>query len=127
MINVGINQVSALLRLPYGPFKKESPRRIGEAQDLALSAMREVIAIARAEHIDLGEQDIEKWHNSMVNLDDSGYTSMCQDVRGGRKTEVEIFGLAVMEYGKKHNISTPVNEVLYRALRAIEQSYPAKK
>jgi 2-dehydropantoate 2-reductase len=123
MINVGINQVSALLRLPYGPFKINSPRGLKEVQDLTWSAMGEVIAIANAEHIDLGEQDIEKWRQSMLKLDDSGYTSMCQDVRAGRKTEVEIFGLVVMEYGKKHHIPTPVNEVLYRAIRGIEQSY----
>jgi ketopantoate reductase len=28
-----------------------------------------------------------------------------------------------MDYGKKHGIATPVNETLYRALRAIEQTY----
>jgi 2-dehydropantoate 2-reductase len=123
MINIGLNQISALLRIPYGPFKKDSPKGVKEVLDLALSAIAEVIAVANAENIDLGEQDIVKWHKSMVNLDDAGYTSMCQDVRAGRKTEVELFGLTVMEYGKKHNIPTPVNEALYRAIRGIEQTY----
>jgi 2-dehydropantoate 2-reductase len=123
MLNVGINQVSALLGLPYGPFKRDSPRRIPEVLELTESAMGELIPIAKAEGIDLGAGDIEKVHQSLVKLDDRGFTSMCQDLRARRKTEVELFGLTVMEYGKKHRIPTPVNEVLYRAIRGLEQSY----
>jgi 2-dehydropantoate 2-reductase len=121
MINVGLNQVSALLMIPYGPFKRDSPRGIREVLELTESAMGEAIAVANAEGIDLGAGDIEKFYQSTANLDDRGFTSMCQDLRARRKTEVELFGLTVMEYGKKHRIPTPVNEVLYRAIRVIEQ------
>jgi 2-dehydropantoate 2-reductase len=123
MANVGANQVSALLRLPYGPLKKDSPLFIPEAQALLESAMREVIAIANAEGISLNDGDIENWNRTVATLNDAGYTSMCQDVLAGRKTEVELFALTVMEYGKKHRVATPVNEALYRALRTIEQTY----
>jgi 2-dehydropantoate 2-reductase len=88
MINVGANQVSALLRLPYGPFKKNSPNSIPEAQALLESAMREVIAISEAEGINLDDRDMENWDKTVAVLSDTGYTSMCQDVLAGRKTEV---------------------------------------
>jgi 2-dehydropantoate 2-reductase len=120
MVNVGANQSSALLRLPYGAFKKDSPLSIPEAREILESAMWEVIPIARAEGISLGEEDIGRWLSTVELLNDQGYTSMCQDVLAGRKTELELFGLTVMEYGKKHHIPTPVNELLYRALRVIE-------
>jgi 2-dehydropantoate 2-reductase len=123
MINAGANQTSALLRLSYRAFKKQSPFVIREAVEILESAMKEVIAVAAAEGISLGEKDIEKWLDNVNLLSDDGYTSMAQDVLAGRKTEVELFGLTVMEYGKKHGIPTPVNEMLYRALRAVEQSY----
>jgi 2-dehydropantoate 2-reductase len=123
MVNVGVNQTSALLRLPYRAFKKQSPFAIREAIDILENAMKEVITVAAAEGIDLGEADIEKWLSSVNSLSDDGYTSMAQDVLAGRKTEAELFGLTVMEYGKKHSIPTPVNETLYLALRVIEQSY----
>jgi 2-dehydropantoate 2-reductase len=123
MINVGLNQVSALLMIPYGPFKRDSPSGIREALELTESAMGEAIAVANAEGVDLGPGDIEKFYQSTAKLDDRGFTSMCQDLRAHRKTEVELFGLTVMEYGKKHRIPTPVNEVLYRAIRGIEQTY----
>jgi 2-dehydropantoate 2-reductase len=124
MVNVGVNQTSALLRLPYRAFKKQSPFVIREAVEILESAMKEVIAVAAAEGISLGEKDIEKWFDNVNLLSDDGYTSMAQDVLAGRKTEAELFGLTVTEYGKKHGVPTPVNETLYRALRAIEQSYP---
>jgi 2-dehydropantoate 2-reductase len=122
MVNVGANQVSALLRLPYGPFKKNSTMSVPEAQALLESAMREVIVISEAEGINLNDGDIENWNKTVATLSDTGYTSMCQDVLAGRKTEVELFALTVMEYGKKHRIATPVNTTLYLALRAIEQT-----
>jgi 2-dehydropantoate 2-reductase len=85
--------------------------------------MREVIAIAAAEGIALDDSDIERWYATVTALNDSGYTSMCQDVLARRKTEAELFGLTVAEYGARHNIPTPVNETLYRALRVVERSY----
>jgi 2-dehydropantoate 2-reductase len=123
MINVGTNQTSALLRLPYGAFKKNYPAAVPEAQEILESAMDEVISIAAAEGIGLDESDKERWYITVAALSDSGYTSMCQDVLARRKTEAELFGLTVMEYGARHGIPTPVNETLYRALRAIERSY----
>ena len=123
MINVGANQSSALLRLPYACFKRDHPRGIADARRLLESAMREVIAIANRLDIDLGEGDIENWYDTLTALNDSGYTSMCQDVLAGRKTEVELFGFTVSELGLKYGIPTPVNTTLAVALRAIEQTY----
>jgi 2-dehydropantoate 2-reductase len=123
MVNVGVNQTSALFRLPYGAFK-QGPHVRPEAREFLESAMNEVILISQAEGINLDKSDIEKWYASMVSMGDTSYTSMCQDVLAGRKTEVELFGLTVMEYGRKHKIPTPVNELLYRAIRAIETARP---
>jgi 2-dehydropantoate 2-reductase len=125
MVNVGVNQTSALLRLPYRAFKRNHPGGIPEAQKILEEAMKELVRVARAEGIGLEEGDIYNWYATVELLSDEAYTSMCQDVFAGRKTEIELFGLTVMEYGKKHRIPTPVNELLYWALRAIETSYGA--
>jgi len=85
--------------------------------------VREVVAVANAEGIDLGEEDVKSWVNTVSVLNPAGFTSMCQDVLAKRKTEVEMFSLTVTELGKKHGIPVPVNETLYRQLRAIEKSY----
>ena len=124
MINVGANQNTAVLRIPYGPvMNKGDPCEIPEARLLVEKTMREVIAVANAEGIDLDDSDIENWYKTVNRLNPRGYTSMCQDVLARRKTELEMFSPALMELAKKHNIPVPVNETLYLQLRAIEAAY----
>lgn len=116
MINVGINQASAVLRAPYGAFQS-----FAEARELMESAMEEVIILARELKIRLTKKDIEEWHSFLSSLAPTGKTSMLQDVEAGRKTEVEIFAGKVVSLGKAHNIPTPVNATLYRILKVTEQ------
>lgn len=119
MMNVGINQTSAILRAPYGVYQKT-----GEARELMLQAAREVIPISRKEGINLTEEDLTRIPGIIDEMAPDGKTSMLQDVEAGRKTEVELFSGTVIKLGKKHGIPTPVNEVLYRMIRVIEQTYP---
>ncbi len=121
MVNVGANQASATLRANYGVLKT-SP----EARALMDSAMREVIAIARAMDVDLGEKDIEEWYKVLEPLNPEGKTSMFQDVEAGRKTEVEMLAGTVIELGKRHGIPTPVNQRFFDELKKIEASSGAK-
>lgn len=116
MINVGINQASAVLRAPYAVF-----HRFREARELMETAMREVIRLAEAAKISLSEQDIQEYYSFLTKVSPDGKTSMLQDVEAKRKTEVEIFAGKVMELGKQYAVPTPVNETLYRILRITEQ------
>jgi len=50
-----------------------------------------------------------------------GKTSMVQDVEAKRKTEVEMFAGRVIELGKTYGIPTPVNEIILRLIKVIEQ------
>lgn len=116
MMNVGVNQTSAILRAPYGVYQT-----IREARELMASASREVIPLAEKEGIHLSEADIDEYMNHFYDLSPSGKTSMLQDIEAGRKTEVESFALTVVNLGKKHGIPAPVNEMLYRMIRVLEQ------
>ena len=115
MVNVGANQVSATLRANYGALR--SSAQAGELMD---AAMREVIAIARAMNVDLGEKDIGEWYKVLEGLHAEGKTSMFQDVEAGRKTEVEMLAGTVIELGKRFGVATPVNQRLYDELKRIE-------
>ena len=115
MINVGVNQVSAVLRATYGVLQSSS-----EARELMDSAMLEVIAIARALHVDLSVEDIGQWYKVLGTLNPTGKTSMLQDVEAGRPTEVEMLAGTVIELGKLHGVPTPVNQKLYGDLKRIK-------
>lgn len=121
MYNVGANQTTAILRLPYLAIQNNGTSgEIPEARLLVEKGMREVISIAHAEGVDLNEEDMESVFKTINLFSHTSSTSMCQDVLAGRKTELEMFGLTVMELGKKHNIPVPVNEIFYLQLRTIE-------
>jgi len=122
MMNVGVNQTTAILKLPYGAIQTKGGKdEIPEARLLAEKAMREVIAVANTQGIDLNDDDIKNSFDITNLLSPAGFTSMCQDVLAGRKTEVEMFSLALMEQAKKLRIPVPVNETLYLQIRTIEK------
>jgi 2-dehydropantoate 2-reductase len=116
MVNVGINQISAILKAPYGIFQN-----VKEAKELMDAASKEVIELSVKAGINLCEDDIMAFTKILQTLSPNGKTSMLQDVEAGRKTEVEIFAGAVIELGRKYGIATPVNEMLFRMIRTIEQ------
>jgi 2-dehydropantoate 2-reductase len=118
MINVGINQASAVLRAPYGTFQAA-----GEARDLMESAMRETVALSRVVGTGLEERDIASWRDTLARLSPEGKTSMLQDVEAGRRTEVEAFAGAILARAGPPGLAVPVNRTLYHLIRAIEQGY----
>jgi 2-dehydropantoate 2-reductase len=115
MINVGINQASAVLRAPYSVFQTSQ-----EARDLMDSAMYEVILLAEKERVQLSIEDIKNWETILYGLNPDGKTSMLQDIEAHRKTEVEMFAGKVIELGRHHHVPTPVNKKLFDMIKEIE-------
>jgi 2-dehydropantoate 2-reductase len=113
LVNVGVNQVTALLEAPYAVVQKPGP-----ALDLVVAAQREVVAVARAEGVDLTEADIATFLEVMATLGPDNYTSMAQDALAHRRTEVDEFAGTVVRLGERHHIPTPVNAVLLQAFLA---------
>ncbi|MCM1988258.1 ketopantoate reductase family protein [Oceanirhabdus seepicola] len=118
MLNIGLNQTTAVLKAPYEVYQKSD-----YARDLAKDAMKEVIKIANVMGVDLGEQDIEKAFDMIMKLAPTGKTSMLQDVESKRITEVDMLSGRLCELGRKYNIPTPVNKMLFNMIKTIEGMY----
>lgn len=116
MVNVGINQTSAILKATYGDFKKS-----GYAMKLMESAMSEVIKLSEKAGINLNQDDLDKWYKRLDGINPESRTSMCQDIIYGRKTEVDIFAGTVCKLGEKYGVDTPVNRVFLNIIKAIEE------
>lgn len=117
MVNVGINQPSAVLRAPYGGFQQPGP-----AYDLMMALVEEVRAVAEAEGVDLADEDVSRWHTVLAGQPAEGLTSMHQDVLAGRPTEVDIFAGRVVELGARHGIPVPHNQTMLWILRALTET-----
>jgi 2-dehydropantoate 2-reductase len=115
MINVGINQASAVLRAPFSVFQTSQ-----EARNLMESAMQEVIKLSEKAGVNLSEEDIEKFNKILMDINPQGKTSMLQDIEAGRKTEVEMFAGKVIELGRQFSVPTPVNQKLFDSIKKIE-------
>lgn len=118
MVNVGMNQVSAVTGLDY-----EGVRTNPTVMEQMHRAQREVIAVANAQGIPMDERDIEAWDKQLAGLSCCGISSTLQDIRARRKTEVELYGETICRLGSKLGIATPENEALVRRIHEIETSY----
>jgi len=118
MVNIGMNQTTAILRAPYRVIQK-----ISYAQELVKAAMREAIEISKSFNINLSEKDIDKAFNMLRTFSPDGKTSMLQDIEAKRKTEVEMLSGKLCLLGKRFNISTPVNRMFFNLIKSIENMY----
>jgi 2-dehydropantoate 2-reductase len=116
MVNVGVNQASAVMGASYGVFQTSS-----DAQALMVTLMREVVVLSEHAGIGLTETAVEEWFKVLHTLSPDGKTSMLQDMEAGRKTEVDIFAGKVVELGEKYGVPTPINEMMLHIIRVLEQ------
>ncbi|MCJ7854755.1 ketopantoate reductase family protein [Lachnospiraceae bacterium NSJ-143] len=118
MINVSINQLSAVTRAGYGAFIK-----VPELNRAMREVMTEVITLAQKKGINITEADADKHEKSMVNSDPEGKTSMLQDIEAKRQTEAEYFAGTVIRLGREAGVPTPWNDRIYLLIRTIESLY----
>lgn len=118
MLNVGVNQVVMVEEGTYRTVQEP-----GEARNLMIAAMREVILIASKAGIAVTEADLCEYLELIDSLNPDGMPSMRQDGLAKRPTEVELFAGTVIKKAKEYNISVPVNEELYRRVKMMENTY----
>ena len=117
LVNVGINPLTALLRVPNGALPE-----LPEAWDLALAAAFEALAVARAAGINLTVDPAARLRQ-VCAATAANRSSMLQDVLAGRPTEIEALNGQVSARGRALGVPTPVNDLLTRLLRALGQDW----
>ena len=118
MLNVSTNQPSAILGLTFGQMTSNP-----EFMSMFNNIMTEVQTIAKAEGVNNTEKMIPDALQALHNLMPEGKTSMLQDVEAKRQTEVEMLAGVIITLGKKHNIPTPYNTLMYEMIKNIQENY----
>jgi len=118
VINVGINPLTALLRVPNGALLELSP-----AWEVAVAAAGEAQAVARAAGLNLSGDPAARLAQ-VCTATAANRSSMFQDILAGKQTEIEALNAQVAARGRALGVPTPVNDLLTRLLRAAEQSGP---
>ncbi len=122
MMNVGTNQLSALLGMTFGEMNKNE-----KFLALAKKIMMEVEAVAKAEGVRNTEFMLNEAMVALSEMIPEGKTSMYQDILAGRNTEVEMFAGTMIKLGKKHNIPVPFNEFIYELFMIIHRNFELKR
>lgn len=117
ILNIGINQTSALLRSTYGLFHSS-----GYAKETMRMAVAEAYEVSCKLGVGLDSKDIEKCFEIVKTLSPDGKTSMCQDIEAKRHTEIDMFAGTLIELGKEYGVPTPVNTFLFNAIKAMERA-----
>jgi len=117
LLNAGINPFGALTRLKNGELL-EVPGML----ELMIQAINEGKEVASALGIKLEIEDPVRALTDLCKATAKNKNSMLQDIERGRRTEIDVINGAIVEYGKKVGIKTPVNELLTTLIRGLEKS-----
>lgn len=115
MVNVGLNQICTVENKTFKEVK-QSPHLVERMKKL----IWEVKLLAEKEGINNSQSLYDDTMNFLINDFEDATPSMLQDLRAGRKTELDIFAGEIIRLGLIHNIQTPENEKIYKEIKAIE-------
>lgn len=116
LINAATGPLSGITRLPYGGLYK-----VPEIKQVAITAVLEGISVAKAHGVLLDTEDPETiWRRAADGLPDEFKTSLLQSIEKGSVTEIDYINGAIVRWGEKRNIPTPVNQTLVANIKGIE-------
>jgi 2-dehydropantoate 2-reductase len=115
IVNVGINALTALLRVPNGALVTTEV-----ARELLLQAVAEALAVAAARGIVLQQADPLAQVLDVARATGANRSSMLQDVLRGSPTEIATINGAIVHEGRRLGVPTPVNSLLTALVRALD-------
>lgn len=118
IINVGINALTAILRLNNGKLVEYE-----EVRELMRQAVQEAAKVVKRKRVKLAYDDPIQKVESVCKATATNISSMLQDVLNKKRTEIEFINGAIVRHGKACGISTTANEVLTALVKTIEKSY----
>ncbi len=121
VINVGINPLTAILEVPNGRLLELVP-----AGKVMASAVAEAVRVGQALGISFLHEDMLKAVQEVAHRTGANISSMLQDVRASRRTEVSYINGAVVRQGEQVGVPTPVNHTLTNLVQAKEAGYLSK-
>lgn len=118
LVNVGINGLTAILEIENGKLLE-----MEETQKLMGSLVAEAEEVARHENIKISHKLPLEHVKSVAKATGNNQSSMLQDLKRGRKTEIEYINGAIVRKGHSLGVPTPYNETVELLVKAKEKSW----
>lgn len=117
IFNASTNPVGALTGLHHGAATFYEP-----TGELFNALIEEGIAVARAQGIEL-HGDPRELVLQGAKAPGKHKASMLQDILAGRQTEVDFMNGAIVQWGEKVGVPTPLNKALWALVKGLEHSW----
>ncbi|MCM2313597.1 MAG: 2-dehydropantoate 2-reductase [Thermoanaerobaculia bacterium] len=111
--------VTAVTRLPMGAVRTNPATRA-----MLREAIAEVVLVARAEGVAIGDDFVDAQLRFVDSLPPSGRASMANDLLRGGRLELEWLSGAVVRRGERAGVLTPIHRTLYAALAPYANGTP---
>lgn len=116
LVNVSTGALAGITKLSYGYLYQ-----VPDLLPVAVAAVNEGIAVAKAKGIELPNEDAEEiWLSAGRGQPASFRTSILQSLDRGSKTEIDFINGAVVRLGAEVNVPTPVNRTLVACIKGLE-------
>jgi 2-dehydropantoate 2-reductase len=119
LYNAGLNPLGALIGVPYGTLAARP-----ETRHILDAVMTEVFDVMRAEGAETHWPDADAYRShfyaELIPPTAAHESSMLQDIRAGRRTEIDALAGEIVRRGQARGVPTPVSEALARLVRAQE-------
>jgi len=122
LINCAINPLTAIFDRPNGALLEDVQLR-----EIAREVVRETLRVARAHGVVLSEAEAIERVEAVAAKTARNISSMLQDVRRGRPTEIDYINGAVVREGARLGIPTPLNLLLVKLIAEGRMKHPAQQ
>ena len=95
------------------------------AWGIARACVEEAVAVAAAKGIALAYDDPVRWVSDFAGTIPNARPSMYQDVRAGRRSEIDAIQGGVVAEGAKLGVPTPTCALMVRLVKALESKAQA--
>lgn len=119
LYNCMLNGLSTVFDVPYG-LLGESPYTRELMENIAHEVYAVMTAAGYATHWASAEDYIDTFYKHQLPPTFSHEPSMLQDIRAGKRTEIDALNGAVVALGKQHGIATPHNLTVTRMIQFME-------
>jgi 2-dehydropantoate 2-reductase len=119
LYNSLLNPLGALVGVPYGELGERASTR-GIMEKVAREIFAVLEASGRRTHWPDAESYLRTFYDELLPPTAEHESSMLQDLRAGRATEIDALSGAVAALGHEHGVDTPVNLALCQLVHVAE-------
>jgi len=121
LYNCCLNPLGAILNVPYGVLGE-----ISYTRDLMKHIVEEIFNVMKEAghetHCTCAEDYLEVFYQKLLPPTAAHNSSMLQDIRAKKKTEIDALNGAVVKLAEESNLDTPYNSTMYNMIKFMEMN-----